>query len=254
MPLLVCGEAGTGKLFVATHLHRRRAGGDALTVLDTLTAYEDPQAWVGRLAASLGRGDTVVLRHVDQLPPDIAARVESAVQNARPGRVFATARTRGDDSPAARVLDHFTVSVTVPPLRYRNDDIADLAPSLLAAHTTYRPVPRLLPATLRTLAALDWPGNVRELEAVLATAAVRSLGSDIAHGHLPPEYRSSRNRTGGRSLQRAERDIVMEALAETHGNKAAAADRLGVARSTLYRKMRILGIDENHLPPASAPR
>ena len=40
----------------------------------------------------------------------------------------------------------------------------------------------------------------------------------------------------------------MEALAETHGNKLAAAQRLGIARSTLYRKMRMFGIDENHLP------
>jgi transcriptional regulator of acetoin/glycerol metabolism len=252
-PLLVSGEAGTGKLFVATHVHRRRAGQDALTVLDTLTAYEDPAAWIARLTASLDRGDTIVLRHLDQLFPEIAARVENIVDQAPPGRVIATARTRGGDSAAARVLDHFPVSITVPPLRYRSDDIADLAPLLLAAHTAHRPLPRLLPGTLRTLAAMDWPGNVRELEAVLATAAVRSLGSDIVHEHLPPEYRSSRNRTGGRSLQRAERDIVMEALAETKGNKAAAADRLGVARSTLYRKMRMLGIDENHLPSASAP-
>lgn len=254
LPLLVCGEAGTGKLFVTTHLHRRRAGQNVLTVLDTLTAYDDPQTWITRLTTALARGDAIVLRHLDQIPAEIAARVESAVENAAPGRVIATARTRGNDSAAARVLDHFPVSFTVPPLRYRSDDIVDLSPSILAAHTTRRPVPRLLPATLRTLAALDWPGNVRELQSVLATAAVRSLGSDIAHEHLPPEYRSSRNRTGGRSLQRAERDIVMEALAETNGNKAAAADRLGVARSTLYRKMRILGIDENHLPSASSPK
>jgi transcriptional regulator of acetoin/glycerol metabolism len=106
----------------------------------------------------------------------------------------------------------------------------------------------LQPGTLRTLTSLDWPGNVRELRAVLTTAAVRSLGSDIAHEHLPPEYRSPRSRSGCTSLQRAERDIVIEALAEARGNKQAAAERLGIARSTLYRKMRLLGIDKNRLP------
>lgn len=248
-PLLMCGETGTGKLFVARHLHRRRVGGaagrDPLIVLDALTAHDDPAAWMARLAGCLARGGAVVLRHLDELVPELAPRVEAAVDGAR---VIATTRTRGRAGAANRVLDHFPFSITVPPLRYRTEDIPDLAPPLLAAHTTHRPVPRLLPGTLRTLRTLDWPGNVRELEAVLTTAVTRSLGSDIAHEHLPPEYRSTSNRAGPSSLQRAERDIIMEALAETHGNKQAAAERLGIARSTLYRKMGVLGIDENHLP------
>lgn len=179
-PLLVCGEPGTGKLFVATHLHRRHEPSGA--------------------------------------------------------RIVATARTRGEHTPAGRVLDHLPLSITVPPLRYRSEDVADLAPLLIGAHSTRRPVPRLLPATLRTLTRPDWPGNVRELGSVLATAVTRSLGSDIAHEHLPPEYRSSASRSGRASLRRAERDTVLEALAETHGTKLAAAERLGIARSTLYRE------------------
>jgi transcriptional regulator of acetoin/glycerol metabolism len=174
------------------------------------------------------------------------------VDAAAPNRVIATARTRGEPTPAGRVLDHFPFSITVPPLRYRTEDIADLAPALLAAHTASgKPIPRLCPGTLRTLAALNWPGNLRELESVLATAAARSLGTDITHEHLPPEYRSSSRRAGEAALHRAERDTVIEALAETRGNKLAAAERLGVARSTLYRKIRTLGIDKNHLPAAT---
>ncbi|MGD9529044.1 MAG: sigma-54-dependent Fis family transcriptional regulator [Pseudonocardia sp.] len=258
-PLLVCGEAGSGKLQVAVHVLCARvgAGGPKPTVLDALAAHDDPAAWMAALIAALARG-TVVLRHLDQLLPAVAARVEGIVdgigENAVPSRVIATARTRGGDGPASRILDHFPVSITVPPLRYRTEDIADLAPLLLAARTRHRPVPRLRPATLRTLTGLDWPGNVRELEAVLATAALRSMGSDIGLEHLPAEYRSARDRSGCSSLRRAERDVVMEALAETGGNKLAAAERLGIARSTLYRKMRALGIDGNHLPGAVAPR
>lgn len=252
--VLLCGEPGAGKLVVATHIHRRRAADQPLTVLDARAAQDDPRAWTAQLAAGVDRGDTVVLRHLDQLAPELAAHVEGLVERESAARVLATVRTRGESTPAARILDHFTISITLPPLRYRTEDIADLAPLLLAARTSYRPVPRLLPGTLRTLTALDWPGNVRELEAVLATAATHSLGSDIAHEHLPPEYRSTPNRSGGSALQRAERDIVLEALAETHGNKLAAAERLGIARSTLYRKMRVLGIDENHFPGAAAPK
>jgi transcriptional regulator of acetoin/glycerol metabolism len=253
-PILLCGEPGVGKLHVARHLHRRRARRDQLTVLDAVVAQDDPAAWVARLGRILTDGGTVVLRHLDRLDAGLAERLEAIVDSAPPGAVIATARTRGGATPAARLLDHFPFSITVPPLRYRTDDIVDLAPSLLAAHTSQRPIPRLLPGTARTLASLDWPGNVRELEAVLATAVSRSLGSDIAQEHLPPDYRSSGRRSGGASLRRAERDIVLEALVETHGNKLAAAERLGIARSTLYRKMRALGIDEKHLPTAALPR
>lgn len=249
-PVLICGEPGVGKLYVATHLHRRREDRQTVTVLDALAAHDDHTAWLARLDSSVASRGTVVLRHLDELPPKLAPRVEGTI-DAAPAMI-ATARSRGEHTAASRVLDHFPVSITVPPLRYRNEDIADIAPLLLNAHTTRRPAPRLLPTTLRTLTKLDWPGNIRELEAVLTTAITRSLGSDVCHEHLPPEYRSSDNRTGSSSLQRAERDIVIEALAETHGNKLAAAERLGIARSTLYRKMRILGIDKNHLPTTTA--
>ena len=244
-PLLICGEAGTGKLFVATHVHRRRDDDEPLTVLDARTSHDDPDAWMERLTGSIP-GTTVVLRHLDEIPPRLATRVAGIVERADPTRLMATARARGGPGEAGRVLDHFPVSVTVPPLRYRGEDVADLAPVLLACDG--RPAPRLQPSTLRTLTSLDWPGNVRELKAVLTTAMVRSLGSDITHEHLAPEYRSPGRRSGRSSLQRAERDIVLEALAETRGNKQAAAERLGIARSTLYRKIRLLGIDENRLP------
>ena len=217
-------------------------------MLDAVLAQDDPDGWIKQLTMVLSTGGVVVLRHLDRLVPELAERVESIVQSAAPGRVIATARARGHAGPAGRVLDHFPALITVPPLRYRVEDIAELAPLLLAAHSTRRPVPKLLPGSLRALSALDWPGNVRELEAVLAAALTRSAGSDIAQEHLAADYRSAGRRAGQTSLRRAERDVVLEALAETHGNKLAAAERLGIARSTLYRKMRVLGIDENHLP------
>jgi transcriptional regulator of acetoin/glycerol metabolism len=249
--VLICGEPGVGKLHIATYLYRNRAGQEPMNVLDAVSAQDDPADWISRLHALSSQGRVVVLRHLDRLVPEHAERVESIIDAAAPGCVIATTRTRGEATPAGRVLDHFPFSITVPPLRYRLEDIAELAPLLLAAHSTRRPVPRLLPGSIRALSALDWPGNVRELEAVLATAVTRSRGSDVALEHLAPEYRSPGRRTSQASLRRAERDIVLEALGETHGNKLAAAERLGIARSTLYRKMRVLGIDENHLPAAT---
>ncbi|MCL2586499.1 MAG: sigma 54-interacting transcriptional regulator [Streptosporangiales bacterium] len=246
-PVLVCGEPGTGKLHVARYLHRRRDGRGEPVVLDAAAARDDADGWAAQVSHALAAGGTVVLRHLDQLEPGLAERTGSVIDSAPAATVIATARARGGPGPAGRLLDHFPFSVTAPPLRYRLDDLRDLAPVLLAAHTAQRPVPRLLPGTVRALTALDWPGNVRELEAVLATAVQRSLGSDIAQEHLPPGYRSG-TRADGAALRRAERDVILEALTETRGNKLAAAERLGIARSTLYRKMRMLGIDEKHLP------
>ena len=219
-------------------------------MLDAVASYDDPAGWIARLVTSLGVPGTVVVRHLDELVPELAPRVEAVVGGRHAARLIATARGRGGHDAVSRVLDHFPLSLTVPPLRYRAEDVGDLAPLLLGARSTRRPVPRLTPGALRTLSGLDWPGNLRELESVLTTAAARSLGSDISQEHLPPEYRSGGSRSEPSSLRRAERDIVMEALVETRGNKLAAAERLGVARSTLYRKMRVLGIDENHLPAA----
>ncbi|MFC5994354.1 sigma-54-dependent Fis family transcriptional regulator [Pseudonocardia hispaniensis] len=254
LPVLICGEPGTGKLFVARHLHRRHGRGEPFTVFDAFTAHDDPDDWIATLGDRLAQPGTVVLRHLDELPSELTGRVAALVDGGGPARIIGTARARGEHGAGGRVLDHLPVSVTVPPLRYRAEDIADIAPLLLAVRTTRRPVPRLLPGTLCTLMGLDWPGNVRELEVTLTTAVVRSLGSDIAQEHLPPEYRSAGGRSGTSSLQRAERDIVLEALAETRGNKLAAAERLGIARSTLYRKIRVLGIDENRLPTGTSPR
>jgi sigma-54 dependent transcriptional regulator, acetoin dehydrogenase operon transcriptional activator AcoR len=79
---------------------------------------------------------------------------------------------------------------------------------------------------------------------VLTSAAVRASGREIDLRHLPPEYRGTGTRRHLSSLQRSERESVLDALSVSRGNKKAAAGQLGIARSTLYRKMRALGIDE----------
>jgi sigma-54 dependent transcriptional regulator, acetoin dehydrogenase operon transcriptional activator AcoR len=103
---------------------------------------------------------------------------------------------------------------------------------------------RLQPSALQALMTMPWPGNVRELRMVLTSAAVRAPGREIDLRHLPAEYRGASTRRRLSSLQRSERESVLDALSVSHGNKKAAAGQLGIARSTLYRKMRALGIDE----------
>lgn len=141
--------------------------------------------------------------------------------------------------------------IEIDPLRHRSEDIADISVALLRKHSPDRTGLRLQPTALQLLVARDWPGNVRELESVLASSLLRSMGSDIGVQHLPDGYRDGdlRRRNASTSLELAERDALLRALVETDGNKLLAAQRLGVARSTLYRKMRALGIDGSRFLP-----
>lgn len=246
LPVALCGEPGSGKLFVAKHLHKRWAPGEACTVLDGMVAQLNPETWLERFATCIVTPGTVVLRHLDDLPAELCPRVLAhlAAGTGHTG-LIATARKRRGYGPAFRLLDHFPSTLVVPPLRFRVEDIADIAPVIIKQRAQSSPAPRLQPSTLQTLTGLDWPGNIRELEAVLTSAVARSMGSDITQAHLPPEYRSSPTRHRPASLERAERDTILRALADADGNKLAAAEKLGIARSTLYRKMRALCIDDN---------
>jgi transcriptional regulator of acetoin/glycerol metabolism len=179
-----------------------------------------------------------VLRHLDRTPEPLTAAVAALLEGPRAARVVATA----DGASECRLLDHFPARVELPPLRHRPEDIADVAPALLAQGEG--PAPRLQARALQALMALEWRGNVRELAAVLGSARLRAMGGDITLAHLPAEHRRAVTGRSLPTLKRTEREAILEALTDARGNKLAAAERLGIARSTLYRKMRALGIDD----------
>jgi transcriptional regulator of acetoin/glycerol metabolism len=243
LAVLVSGEPGTGKLRAAKQLG---GGTGSATVLDASLAGQDPAEWVGQVRRRLALPGMLILRHIDHTPADACAPLAALLEDLDdiPARVAATAGTPTADAPATRLLDHFPARVELPPLRHRPEDIADIALVLLRARADGGSHPRLQATTLQALMALDWPGNLRELDAVLSAAVLRSMGSDIALVHLPAEYRRPAPRRRLPSLKRAERETILEALATSAGNKFAAAESLGIARSTLYRKMRALGIDD----------
>ncbi|GAA4714038.1 helix-turn-helix domain-containing protein [Pseudonocardia yuanmonensis] len=232
LDVLVTGEAGVGKLRAT-----ERIGGPDRTVLDAALAIVDP-GWPDQLRRRLGLPGTLVLRHLDRTPEPLAATVAALLDGPRAARVVATA----DGSADCRLLDHFPARVELPPLRHRPEDIADVAPVLLAEGDG--PAPRLQAQALQALMALEWRGNVRELAAILGAARLRAMGGDITLAHLPAEHRRAVTGRSLPTLKRTEREAILEALTDAHGNKLAAAERLGIARSTLYRKMRALGIDD----------
>lgn len=250
VPLLLLGEPGVGKLFAARALHERSGAARPATVLDAGAAADDAAGWIERATAAAYASGTLVVRHLELLPPRLVPELAALLEQPRPSgaRVIGTSRHPDGAAAAARLCDYFPARVELAPLRVRPEDIADLARVLLRRRAGPNTAgASLQPAALQTLMSLDWPGNIRELDAVLACALQRSLGADISLKYLPAGYREAPVWHRLSSLARVERETILATLADTAGNKLAAAQRLGIARSTLYRKMRALGIDEARL-------
>lgn len=89
----------------------------------------------------------------------------------------------------------------------------------------------------------EWPANISELRSVLAAALAAAGEGEIAEFHLPEWFRASAGGLQLSSIERAERNAILRSLSDHDGNKVAAAADLGVARSTLYRKIRAFHID-----------
>lgn len=153
-------------------------------------------------------------------------------------RFAATASDTG--SPDRRLLALFRASATVPPLRNRSADLPCLVTAVLADLAPHRDV-RLSPDALRVLSRHRWPGNVGELADALTHALRRRPVGSIVPEDLPA-YCQSTPRGTLREVDRIERDAIVAALRDAGGNRVAAAAALGLARSTLYRKIRQYGI------------
>jgi len=146
------------------------------------------------------------------------------------------------------------VSVHLPPLRDRLGDIPLLAESFLKRHCerTGRRVVGFQDEALRMLQTFNWPGNVRQLENVIERAVILTKNPTIGVGDLPEEVREPRDGGNGngfglplkKALQLPERDLILRALKAHHGSRQATAQALGINRTTLYKKMKRYGIEE----------
>jgi len=146
------------------------------------------------------------------------------------------------------------VPIELPPLRERREDIEPLARYLLArVNARSGRAVRLTPGAMRALLGYDWPGNVRELQNALEYAVAVSTGQSLQPEDLPAEITAGARRepAAGAPSQAlpmseqaplAERARLLEMLDRYHWNRAAAATALGMSRSTLWRRMRELGL------------
>jgi transcriptional regulator with PAS, ATPase and Fis domain len=131
------------------------------------------------------------------------------------------------------------ITLPVPPLRNRLDDIAPLARHFLAHQD---PNLRFSQAALETLAAHEWPGNIRELRNVVTRAAILARGEVIFPQDLPILQSRANGRAAdppSNSIEGMERRMILDALAATGGHQQKAAARLGISRRTLSRKLKL---------------
>lgn len=222
-PLVVRGEAGTGRTTLLTTLLHGAVVIDAATCV-----VEGVPRWAGRLAGLDGHAPLVV-RHVDRLPP-AATAVVAGLLDGRPTPITFTAAT----GPAPLPDRLGATTLAVPPLRRRAGEIAELARREL-----HRLDERLsFTADGRTaLRRYDWPGNLPELNRVVRDAVPHARGGLIGVGALPAEIRAAARRTLT-PLEQAESSVIATVLQECGGNKSATARQLGISRTALYAKLR----------------
>jgi two-component system response regulator AtoC len=138
----------------------------------------------------------------------------------------------------------------VPPLRQRDGDIETLAHQFVRElNARYgRQVERITPEALAAMAAYPWPGNVRELSNAIEAAFTFGATDQIGVEDLPPELRGEPpdDTTGAAEVlatpEAVERQRILQALRSSGGHRAQAAEALGMSRSTLWRRMRELGL------------
>jgi DNA-binding NtrC family response regulator len=141
------------------------------------------------------------------------------------------------------------ISVHLPPLRDRREDIMPLANSFLKrfAAQANRPLKGFTASAVERLTSFDWPGNIRQLQNEVQRAVLLSEGDtvdasdlSITKAKMPGEDSPDTNFT---LLEGVERNAIIQMLSETGGNKLETAKRLGIGRQTLYNKIKAYGIE-----------
>jgi DNA-binding NtrC family response regulator len=136
-----------------------------------------------------------------------------------------------------------TITITLPPLRDRREDVRRLVEHFLEQNATYGRK-RVSDPALEALERYGWPGNVRELQHAVQRAVILSPGDVIQPADWPDEIRGDRapRVAAGGSLEEVERQHIITTLRHVGGHRAKAATVLGIDPKTLYRKIQEYGI------------
>ncbi len=302
--VLIVGESGTGKELVANAIHEnspRRAerflpincGAIPADILESELFGHERGSFTGALARKIGKFEladkgTLFLDEVGELSPDMQVKLLRVLESQEFMRVGGTGTIHVDvrilaatnaDLEKAVAEGRFrsdlyyrlkVVTVKLPPLRARKEDIPALAERFIERFCRENDRPRvtLSPEILRAITETPWTGNVRELRNVMETLVIFAHGPVIELADLPPEYRPGEAGAlgqdgeaaegpapalaagGGRepavlpasvdaqTMDDIERRAILRALDESGGNRTRAASKLGIGLRTLQRKLK----------------
>ncbi len=217
-------------------------------------------------------GSTLFLDEISEMPPELQTRFLRVLQEREYRPLGSTKTLKADfrvvaatNRPITQALSENklrsdlyyrlnTFQIEVPPLRERREDIPPLVTLFLKrfALQMEKPEPEIAADAFQKLVSYGWPGNVRELQNAMEYAVVLSRGRGITVKELPAEVQLpvalqkselAPSPAGAQKLNELERNAILQALAQTHGNKKRAALLLGIQRPTLYNKMKRYAIE-----------
>jgi two-component system response regulator HydG len=280
--VLIQGESGVGKELVARFIHAQsnRAGKPFVslncgavpeTLLESELFGHARGAFTGAQTVSIGlfesaSSGTLFLDEIGEISPGMQVKFLRALQEKEIRRVgesrsrpvdvriiSATNRNLSAEVEAGRFRRDLyyrlhVISLAIPPLRERSDDVLPLARFFLRKLGTSmgRPATGFSPKVADRLLRYLWPGNVRELQSVIEHAVALCNGDQLSVEDLPEELRNARlaPRAGAiRPLDDVEREHILAAMKATRGNKVEAAQALGIGLATLYRKLKQYGAE-----------
>jgi len=284
--VLIVGESGTGKELVANALHEnspRRAArflpincaAIPAEILESELFGHERGAFTGATGRKVGKfeladGGTLFLDEIGELPLEMQVKLLRVLEQREFMRVGGGETIRVDirlvaatnqDLEAAVEAGRFrsdlyyrlkVVTLRIPPLRERREDIPLLATHFLEqfARENGREGMRFSPDTMRLLVQARWEGNVRELRNQVESLVVLGPEDELRPEHLPPELQHPAPRPtaeaappaeppqDGITMDEIERRAILDALDKTGGNRTQAAEMLGIGLRTLQRKLK----------------
>jgi PAS domain S-box-containing protein len=279
--VLITGESGTGKEVFAHAIHRAsyrkqeafvpiNCSAIPKELLESeLFGYEEGAFSGAKRKGKLGKfhlanGGTIFLDEIGTMPLDMQVKLLRVLEEKEFEPVGGTKRIPLDARVIAATNENMedavrlgkfrkdlyyrlnVMTIDIPPLRERKEDIPGLAEDLLRSlEKEFRIGKKSLdPKTVEMLMTYPWPGNVRELRNVLERAINMSTGSIITPGNLPERLHKHVQKNIFEKIipieeivEKAETEAILNAIRKSGGNKSMAAEKLGIHRTALYKKI-----------------